>query len=138
MFKVLLQYFHRIRTRLPSLLCSATPQTHPLLLSTPLVIPVPIPVSVTPSESLSFVKSIPACYHHRLETRDPVLCSASRHRSRTSCVAMYCTTVFSSLDINVSIVSISDTCRATYRGGYSQITSVCLHGCIPDRLLATL
>ena len=44
--------------------------------------------------SLAPARSIPACSHHHIPNHDPRLLASTLHRSRVSCITIYCTNIF--------------------------------------------
>ena len=83
-------------------------------------------------------KSILACSHHRQDTLSPGLRAYRSQRSIIGRVAIYCATVFFLLVMYFPILSKPASTIVSSNGGYSQLKSARLLGCLPLSRLATL
>ena len=113
----------------------ATPSASPSSSSTPSS---SITSSAFSTAACSPSKSNPSCYHHRLQTHIPGLCTTFSHISRTVCVAIYCVAKLFLLKMYTSTSSKPDSCIASSKGGHSQQISQLRCGCLPVILRYTL
>ena len=80
---------------------------------------------------LASVRSVTACYHHRIPNHPPRVLSVSSYRSIIDCVAMKCATLLCLLLMYSPIASNYLSSIAVAAKVYSHFPSCCLFGNLP-------